>query len=59
VLALEPDNLGYRNLIAAILGRIGEFGRAIEIYEGVLAEYPKHPNAWMSYGHALKSHRAA
>jgi tetratricopeptide (TPR) repeat protein len=55
VLATEPDNPAYRNLKAAILGRIGEHGLAIETYEGVLAEYPKHPNAWMSYGHALRS----
>jgi len=54
-LAEEPGNPGYRNLQAAILGRIGEFDRAIDAYASVLAEYPRQPKAWMSYGHALKS----
>ncbi len=55
VLAQDPRNPGYRNLQAAILGRIGEFDRALEVYAGVLAEYPQQPKAWMSYGHALKA----
>ncbi len=55
VLAVDPHNPGYRNLQAAILIRIGEFDRAIAIYETVLAEYPNQPKAWMSLGHALKS----
>jgi tetratricopeptide (TPR) repeat protein len=54
-LAQEPKNPGYRNLKAAILGRLGEFDEAIAVYTGVLAEYPQQPKAWMSYGHALKS----
>ena len=54
-LAADPRNPGYRNLQAAILGRIGEFDRAIEVYAGVLAEYPQQPKVWMSYGHALKA----
>ncbi|HEY5718747.1 MAG TPA: sulfotransferase [Gammaproteobacteria bacterium] len=55
VLAIDPHNPGYRNLQAAILIRVGEFDRAIAIYESVLAEYPNQPKAWMSLGHALKS----
>jgi len=55
LLALEPNNPGYNNLKAAILGRIGEFQQSIEIYAGVLAAYPQHPKIWMSYGHALKT----
>lgn len=51
----EPGNPGYRNLKAAIFGRIGEYEQSIEIYAGVLAEYPNQGKAWMSYGHALKT----
>ncbi|MBS1201222.1 MAG: hypothetical protein H6R27_1900 [Proteobacteria bacterium] len=54
-LAAEPRNPGFRNLHAVILGRIGEFDRANEVYAGVLAEYPQQPKTWMSYGHALKA----
>jgi tetratricopeptide (TPR) repeat protein len=54
-LAADPRNPGYRNLQAAILGRLGEFDRAIEVYRGVLAEYPNQHKAWMSFGHALKA----
>jgi len=54
-LAVEPRNPGYRNLKAAILGRIGEYSRSIELYHEVLAEYPGQAKAWMSYGHALKA----
>jgi tetratricopeptide (TPR) repeat protein len=54
-LAAEPRNPGFRNLYAVILGRIGEFDRANEVYAGVLAEHPQQPKTWMSYGHALKA----
>jgi len=54
-LADDPRNPGYRNLKAAILGRLGEFDEAIATYASVLAEYPRQHKAWMSYGHALKA----
>ena len=53
--AAEPNNLSYRNLIAACLGLVGEYDRAIRLYEGVLAETPAQPKIWLSYGHALKT----
>jgi tetratricopeptide (TPR) repeat protein len=55
LLALDPRNPGYRNLKAAILARIGEQEQSIEIYAGVLKEYPNQAKVWMSYGHALKT----
>ncbi len=55
LLAAEPRNPGYRNLKAAILSRIGEFAQSIELYAGVLEEFPKHAKVWMSYGHSLKT----
>jgi tetratricopeptide (TPR) repeat protein len=55
LLAQEPRNPGYRNLKAAILGRIGEYGASIEHYRSVLEEYPNQAKVWMSLGHALKT----
>ena len=51
----EPDNQGHANLQAAALGRIGEFGDALVLYEHVLAKAPRQPRIWMSYGHMLKT----
>jgi tetratricopeptide (TPR) repeat protein len=55
LLAVDARNPSYRNLQAAILGRIGDYEQAIEVYAGVLAEYPNNAKVWMSYGHALKT----
>ena len=51
----DPDSPVHANLRAAVLGRIGEFGEAIALYEDVLAKAPRQPKIWMSYGHALKT----
>ena len=55
LLASDPRNAGLLNLKAAVLGRVGEFGRAIPIYQAILAEYADQPKIWMNYGHALKT----
>jgi tetratricopeptide (TPR) repeat protein len=55
LLGQEPRNPGYRNLKAAILGRIGEYGASIEHYRSVLEDYPNQAKVWMSLGHALKT----
>jgi predicted Zn-dependent protease len=55
LLTREPRNPSYRNLKAAILGRLGDYDGATALYGGVLAEYPRQPKVWMSYGHALKT----
>jgi len=52
-LETEPGNPGYRNLKAVLLGRMGQFERANEIYADLLAEHPQQPKTWMSYGHSL------
>ena len=54
-LEAEPDRPGYRNLAAVILGRVGEFSRASEMYARLLAEYPDQARVWLSYGHVLKT----
>ncbi|MGH8026284.1 MAG: tetratricopeptide repeat-containing sulfotransferase family protein [Pseudoxanthomonas sp.] len=55
LLAVEPDNAGYRNLKAVVLCRIGDYEPALELYAAILEEYPRHPRIWMSYGHSLKT----
>jgi tetratricopeptide (TPR) repeat protein len=55
LLADDPANPGYRNLQAAALGQLGEYGRTIAVYETLLKDYPNQPKGWMSLGHALKT----
>lgn len=55
LLTIDADNPGYRNLKAVILCRTGDYEPAIEIYAGLLAEYPNHAKIWLSNGHALKT----
>lgn len=55
LLAVDAGNAGYRNLKAAVLASLGEYERSLELYASVLAQYPKHPKVWLSYGHALKT----
>ena len=55
LLAAEAHHPGYNNLKAAILTRIGDYDQSIELYSRVLAEWPRQPKIWMSYGHALKT----
>jgi predicted Zn-dependent protease len=51
----EPQNPSYRALKAAILGRVGEYHAALELYDSLLKEFPLLPKGWMSYGHTLKT----
>ncbi len=51
----DPRNPSYRALEAAALGQAGEYPRAIASYESLLKDFPTHPKAWMSFGHALKA----
>jgi len=55
LLAADPRNPGSRNLKAVVLCRIGDYQPAIDIYAGILEEYPQHAKIWLSYGHALKT----
>jgi tetratricopeptide (TPR) repeat protein len=55
LLAADPQQPGYRTLQAAILCRLGEYGRGIAIYEDVLRAFPNNARVWMSLGHALKT----
>jgi predicted Zn-dependent protease len=55
LLASEPRNPSYRNLLAAAFARLGEHQRAIDSYEVLLRDYPTQPKGWMSYGHTLRA----
>ena len=51
----DPLNPSYRTLKAALASGIGDYDQALELYAGVLAEYPHNARVWMSYGHSLKT----
>jgi predicted Zn-dependent protease len=55
LLARAPDEAAYRNLAAACLALVGEYHRAISLYEGLLAQYDKQPGLWLNYGQALRT----
>jgi tetratricopeptide (TPR) repeat protein len=55
LLAKEPRNPAYANLMAAILATLGDYAGSIEVYRDVLAQHPRQPKIWMSLGHALKT----
>ena len=52
---LDARDPGHRTLRAAVLARTGDTAGAVTLYAAVLADYPRQPKAWMSYGHALKA----
>jgi tetratricopeptide (TPR) repeat protein len=54
-LSVEPRQISYRNIKAAILGAIGEYEGSLKLYREVLDAYPNQAKVWMSYGHALKT----
>jgi tetratricopeptide (TPR) repeat protein len=55
LLAKDPRDPMGRNLKAAILGGLGRYEESIELYSGILSEYPQHEKVWLNYGHALKT----
>lgn len=55
LLKADPRNPNYRALRAAALGQLGEYAQASAAYEKLLEEFPQYSDAWMSYGHTLKT----
>jgi tetratricopeptide (TPR) repeat protein len=51
----DPHNPSYRTLKAALASSIGDYDEALQLYAGVIAEYPHNARVWMSYGHSLKT----
>jgi predicted Zn-dependent protease len=55
LLAAEPNNPHYRNLKATFLVGIGEYQQSIDLYRGILAEYPHQAKVWVTLGHVQKT----
>ncbi len=55
LLSKDPRDPVARNLKAAILGGLGRYQESMELYAGILAEYPQQEKVWLNYGHALKT----
>ncbi len=55
LLEREPGNPHYRNLKATFLVGIGEYQQAIDLYSGILTEYPHQAKVWLMLGHVLKT----
>ncbi len=51
----NPKDPAYRNLMAACLALVGDYERAIKLYEDLLADYDRQPKIWLNYGHALRT----
>jgi tetratricopeptide (TPR) repeat protein len=51
----NPRDPAYRNLMAACLALVGDYERAIKLYEGLLVDYGRQPKIWLNYGHALRT----
>jgi tetratricopeptide (TPR) repeat protein len=51
----DPGSFGNSNLEAAVLGRVGAFEEALDLYRLILENEPNQPRVWMSYGHTLKT----
>jgi predicted Zn-dependent protease len=55
LIAADPANPAYGNLMAACLELLGDFDRALAIYEGLLGANGKQPLLWLNYGHVLRT----
>jgi tetratricopeptide (TPR) repeat protein len=55
LLSAEPDNQLYRTLQAVAYNLLGRTGRAIEILQELVNEFPGSEVVWLNYGHALRA----
>ena len=55
LLTAEPNNPNYMILKGSILVRKGDHVPALELYEGILENYPGQSAAHLNYGHTLKT----
>jgi tetratricopeptide (TPR) repeat protein len=54
LLEKDPLNPQFRTMKASVLGQMGEDKNSLDLFQGLVEEYPNHPASWISYGHALK-----
>jgi predicted Zn-dependent protease len=59
LLDAHPDNAAYRNLAAGAFALMGDYDRAIELYEALLRDYQGQPLIWLNYAQALRTARGA
>ncbi len=57
LLAREPENAAYRNLLAACLSLVGEPEEVEALHRGLLLDYPDQAQVWLNHGHALRTVR--
>ncbi|MDB5482686.1 MAG: hypothetical protein JWO83_3739 [Caulobacteraceae bacterium] len=55
LLRLSPREAAYLNLLAGCLALLGEFDRAIETFEDLLANYGRQARIWLNHGHVLRT----
>jgi predicted Zn-dependent protease len=55
LLALDPSDPDYRGLAATTAVGLGQHERAIDLYQGMLADWPDHSDVHLWLGHALKT----
>ncbi len=59
----DPENQTYRLAHANQLAGLGEYDRALDVYDDILKRHPESslasPRLWLSRGHALKTHGRA
>ncbi len=55
LLARDPDDPAYRNLLAACLSLVGDLDEVQRLYRELLAQYPGQPRIWLNYAHALRT----
>ena len=55
LLRSDSQNVSFRRMMAYTLGQIGEYDGALKYHEGVLADTPREPSAWMVYANDLRA----
>ncbi len=55
LLARDPGDPAYRNLLAACLSLVGDLDEVDRLHRALLAEYPGQPKIWLNHGHALRT----
>lgn len=55
LLAADPRDPAYRNLLAACLALVGDPQEVDALYRDLLAEFPNQPKLQLNHGHALRT----
>jgi tetratricopeptide (TPR) repeat protein len=54
LLAEDPANPLFRQMMAGVLGNIGDNAQSTALYEALAEENPDRAECWIAYGHALR-----